>query len=203
MARPPAHAAATPNPEAVYTPPHGAHAPRSKAAPPPSAPTYLRQNAWPRSRMYIPPRRAPESPPPSASSPPHPAAEYSILRSAGAEQAHPAHPPQAFLPSTMLQSSRSAAHSAKDHSQNVHTVDRQTMAASSSSQPPPPSCPPTAAFAHKSPAPSAQLLRSDGSFGISPEESGAHPYKRWVRVRSSSFLPGPEPRLQQRVLPRR
>src|SRR5580704_12901682 len=106
--------------------------------------------------MYIPLHRAPESAPASAFSRLNPAAEYSTLHSRSAEQAHRAHPPQAHRLFATPQSSQSPPHSTMDHSRNVHTADRQTTAASSSFPPQPQSSPPTAAPAHRSPAPSAQ-----------------------------------------------
>src|ERR1700726_1513438 len=140
MDRPPAHAAATVNPEAGCTPPHGARAPGSKAAPPPSAPTYPPQSAWPQFRTYIPPRLAPESAPASASSPPYPAAKCSTPHSTSGASAHRAHPRRVLQLGPTPQLSQSVLRSTMDHSQNVHTADRQTTAASSSSQPQPPFC---------------------------------------------------------------
>src|ERR1035438_5936216 len=155
-----------PNPQAGYTPPHGAHAPRAMAAPPPSAPTYPPQNAWAQSRTYNPLRRAPESAPAWASSPPNPAVGYSSLRSASAARAHRSRPPPALQLLPTPQSSQSAPSSAKDHSQNVRIADQRTTAASSSSPPHPPFSAPRAASARKSPAASARLLHSGGNSGI-------------------------------------
>src|SRR5580704_10552268 len=169
------------NPEAGCTPPHDAHAPHPKDAPPPSVPIDPRKNAWPQSRMYIPLLPAPESALPSASSRRHPAAEYSSPHSRSAAQAHRAHPPRALPPLPRPRSSPPAPHSTMDHSQISHTADPQTRAASSSSPPHPPFSAPTVASAHKSSGPSAHFPRSGGNSGIYPGESEPHPYSRWAR----------------------
>ena len=119
-----------------------------------------------------------ESAPPSAFSPPNPAAEYSSLHSKSAEQAHQARFRQALQHLPTPRCSQSAPHSTTDHWQNVRTADRQTMAASSASARQPQFSRPMAVSAHRSPAPSAQLPHCGGNSGICPGVSEAHPYKK-------------------------
>src|SRR5882724_10926117 len=147
MAPRPAHAAAIARPADEYRPPHDARAPDFQAETPTFAPSGPARNASVQFHTYIRFLPRPEASPPSASSLPDPAAEYSIHPSSSEQQARRARLPPACRHSPKLKLSRSVFRSTKYRRQNVHSEDRQTMAASSSSRrhTPPPS--PTAASA--------------------------------------------------------